>query len=396
MSLAFDANVDLALEAKFGASPLDSGLTYPDDLSAYFRGAKWTRGRSRTQSPFAAGRGFLFLDNSNGDFYSFDTAAAFYPDIEVGVPFRLVATYNSTDYGQVYGYVESWESAFPTNREEIVAVPFVETYGRLVRDSQSFTIAAQSTDARVGALLDAGGWDATRRNLDTGLASVAALDDEESTVAFRLEETAIVEQGSLFQDREGDIRFRNRVAYSGVTPTTVFGPSGADLTYTDISYEDSEDLLYNEARVSDVNSDVVTVINAASVAVHGTITHPQIDSIEIPNQAAALSVAEWIVLRHQGLDKRVDGLRIDPAGGPSNLWPVALGLDLRDVITVKAKYPGATDTFQQNLTVEKISVDIRPEGVWTVSYNLNPLSDFESQTFFQLDVSQLDGTHPLA
>jgi hypothetical protein len=390
---AFDADVDVTVELGFGSDPLDPTPTYVD-VSDFVRSAEWTRGRSTTMSTFPAGAGSVTLDNTDGRFYSFDTGSPYHPDVKVGVPIRIRAVHNSITYPEFLGYVSDWSSRFPTNREELIVLPIVETYARLIRKTIRRSFTTQKTDARVGVILDEANWPAGARNLDAGVADVATLVDEESTVGHRLVETELAEQGTLFQAADGSIRFKNRVANSGVTPAAVFGPSGADLTYTDVTYEDDEDFLYNEARVSaiaddDIADSQVTVIDATSAANHGTITYPVIDSIDIKGSTNAASVATWIVERHKELTKRITGLTVDPGGDPVNLWPEVLARDLRDVITVKVAFPGASETLTQNVTVEKIRHSFVAGDVWTTTYNLHPLVAFETQDFWILGTSLL-------
>lgn len=386
---AFDSDVDVTVEIGLGSNPLTTSPTWTD-ISDYVRGAGWQRGRPSTQTEFPAGQGSLLLDNSDGRFYSFDTGSPYSPNVKVGVPIRIVATHNATPYPLFRGFVGDWDSPYPTNREELIELPILERYARLIRENVKLTLASQRSDVRIGAILDAVGWPAADRNLDSGILTVAALEDEESTVGFRMVETAIAEQGHLFQAANGDITFKNRVASNGASPAAVFGPSGADLTYTDVAYEDDEDFLYNEAAVSNVDEDQVIYIDATSAAAHGTITYPVIDSIDIRNIAEASSVAQWIVHRHKDLTKRITGLTIDPAGDPANLWPEVLARELRDIITVKVDFPGASVTLEQDVTVEQIHHSFTAGGVWTVRYDTHPLSAIEQQAFFQLDVDDLD------
>lgn len=392
---AFDSDVDVLVELGFGSGPLDASPTWTD-VSEYVKAGNWTRGRPATQTSFPAGSGGLLLDNTDGRFYSFDTGSPYSPNVKVGVPVRIQAIHDANTYPQFRGFVGDWDSRFPTNRPELINLPIFETYARLIREHVRLTLDQQSSDARVDGILDEAGWPAGARNLDSGVVDLAALDDEESTVGFRLVETAIAEQGHLFQAANGDIRFKNRIANSGVTPAAVFGPDAPDLIYTDVSYEDDEDFLYNEAVVSNVDEDQVTVINATSADAHGTISHPPIDSIDIKNLSEARAVAQWIIERHKEITRRITGLAIDPAGDPANLWPEVLARELRDVITVKIAFPGASITLEQDVTVEQIHHSFVAGDVWTVRYNLHPLTDFESQVFFQLDVHALDGANPLA
>lgn len=386
MPAAFDSNVDVTVEFAPGFGPLDASPMWVD-ISQYVRGANWNRGRNSVVGDFPAGAGNLRLDNTDGRFYPWNTSSPYSPNLTVGVPIRIRATHNTVTYDLVRGYVRSWTSPSP-NSEEIQTVPFVETYSRLADNRIQTSMVAASTNDRVDDILDAAGWPAGWRNLDTGVASVAAIEPDASAV-FLLRDTTTAEQGDIFQDASGDVRFVARGA-TGTTPAAVFGPSGSDLTYVNVRVPYDDDFLFNRAFVTGATGDQQSAEDATSITDHGPVTFQPIDSDAIVGEPEALNIAEWIVAKHKVVEPRISGFSIDPAGDPANLWPVVLSLDLRDIVTVKVDYEGSPDVLTQDVAIEHIAHSFTAGGVWTVTYSCHPLSDFEQGSFIIFDSYQFD------
>jgi hypothetical protein len=384
---AFDSDVDVTVEVGFGSGPLADAPVWVD-ISTKVKAGSWSRGRSSVQTDCPAGAGTLFLDNSDGDFYPWNTSSPHSPDVTVGVPVRIQATHNLTTYPRFYGYVTRWPNRFPTNIEELAELEMVETFAHLEGKKLTGSYPAQSTNERVTALLDDVGWPAGRRQLDSGVASVAALEVEAEGVLDLLRAVVEVEQGQLFQAANGDITFLNRVAASGSASQSTFGPDGVELTYTDVTAVEDDDFLFNEALLTAATLDEVHVIDATSVAAHGPSTYEMLNE-QIPSIAVALNVGEWIVGKYKDVVPRITGLTIDPAGDPVNLWPEVLGRELRDVITVEASYPGSATQLVQEVAVESISDSFEASGVWIVGYGCHPLSELETQDYWILGTSQL-------
>jgi hypothetical protein len=394
MPAAFDGDVDVTVEVGFGSGPLADAPTWVD-ISTKVKAGRWRRGRSSVQNDFPAGAGTLFLDNSEGDFYPWNTSSPHSPNVTVGVPVRIQATHDSNSYPRLYGYVIRWPNRFPTDTEELAEMEMVETFAHLEGKKITTSYPEQSTNERVAALLDDVGWPATRRQLDSGVASVAALSVEAEGVLDLLRAAVEVEQGQLFQAANGDIVFLNRVAASGSASQSTFGPDGVELTYTDVTTVEDDDFLFNEALLTASTLDEVHVIDATSVDAHGPSTYEMLNE-QIPSIPVALNVGEWIVGKYKDVVPRITGLTIDPAGDPDNLWPEVLGRELRDVVTVEASYPGSATQLVQAVAVESIANSFEAGGVWVVDYGCHPLSELETQDYWILGTSELEVSTRLA
>lgn len=387
MTAAFDANVTVDVSLAVDGSGMFTASPAWTDIAGQVRGFSWTRGRQPAAGSFPAGSGQLILDNSEGDFYRFNTASPHYPELSSGNPIRIRATHNAVTYPLIVAYADSWVSPFPTNSEELVSVPIVERLARLTRNKVTGGYTNHRTDQRIGAVLNDVGWPAADRSLDTGYTTCAVYPAQDMAAINMLRDCEFAEQGSFFQDAAGNAVFYNRVKMSGVTAAFTFGPTGADLTYVDVTTSDDDSFIFNKATIVDAHGSTHTYTDSASVTVNGPITFEAFSDVVLPNDGP--DVALWVVESNKAQTERVTGFTVDPAGDPTNLWPL-LGLDLCEVIRVKVSYPGSSTQLDQLVMIERITHNMDTiSGGWTVTFGCSPLATIRTQDYWVLGTSAL-------
>lgn len=113
--------------------------------------------------------------------------------------------------------------------------------------------------ARIAAILDAVGWQAALRSLDTGQRVIQAADYENAGARSVLQEIAASEGGVLFMSRDGkvtfhDAHYRLNDVTSAVTLSNV--PSGAELPLSDAQLVYREDRIANRVAVTQTGTDL--------------------------------------------------------------------------------------------------------------------------------------------
>ena len=83
----------------------------------------------------------------------------------------------------------------------------------------------------------------------------------------------------------------------------------------------------------------------------------------------ALAVAENLKARYKDPQLRVDAFTFVPATDPANLWPVALGYDISQKLTVK-RIPAAGDTIDLDVFLEGISHNVG-EMQWETEFTVS-------------------------
>ena len=387
MSIEWDSNVTLTVEAAFGYAPYDTAPVWTD-ISAFLHGFSTYRGEIPSPTPnIIAGTLTLLLNNDNGEFDPNNTGSPYDPDVTLTVPIRVQAVYDGTTHPVFYGFVTAWNVAYPDYaKRSIVTVDCVDGLQLLNQyDLTSDTYAVQRSDVRIGAVLDSASWPATWRNLETGVAQISALTDGEGITAYEhLTDIATSAVGRLFVDASGDVTYHNRVHHSdGGRQVDVFGPT--DLQYRDIAPVYDDDFLYNTVVATGAFGSV-TVTDATSITNHRERALP-VDATVVPETEASNS-AEWYLAMFKDVATRVTSIEVFPQKNPARMWPTILGLDLRDSILVKTDPPGSGDPLYQQVTIQSVThtVDL---GEWVTTYDCYPLAAVETAQYWIMGTSQL-------
>jgi len=374
---------NVTTEIGLGSTMLDGSPTWTD-VSPYVRNATTNRGRPTIDGRFAAGTATLTLDNRDGRFNPENTAGAYYPDLQIGIPVRI---YEDSE-PIFYGSARAWPPAYPKTQDSFVTVPLVDGFYNInLDDLGGESYSAQTTTARLTAVLDAISWPAGLRDLDAGLASVQAAeiaqpgDGGDQPALLHLLDVVEAEVGTLFMSRDGKVTFRNRVALSGVSPSVSF--TDAEMSGLTVAFDD--DFMWNEFRVAREDGGQVIHVDTASVTAHGRRALVR-DVMPMSNDAEVLNVTEWLAAIFSGQRSRIDGLKLVMQDTAAHLDDV-LGLELRDLINV-THVPPAGDTINQDCVVEGIRHEMVPGG-WTTYLSVVPVTEFETQGYWILGTSEL-------
>lgn len=388
----------VTVEAAFGSSMFDAAPAWTD-ISAYFRSGSTSRGRASVDQRFETGTASLVLDNRDGRFTADNPSSPYFPNVKIGVPIRVTATWATVSYPIFLGSVRSWPPDYPTgNIESTVVVPLADGFYNLnLEDIAGISYGLQPGDERIIGVLDDIGWPAALRDIDDGIATVQVtdiaqpMDGGEQPALNHLLDVAEAEVGLLFMGRDGKVVFRNRVAMSAVTSEATFDGS-SELQYQEIGLRYDDSILYNDIRVAREDGIQVTYVNTTSVSEHGRRVLTR-DVMPMGNDPEVLNVAEWLSTLFGSQRLRIEGLKFKPMKYPA-LMAHMLNLDLREAVTIEMTPPGV-DAISQLSAIEHIRHDISP-GDWTTTWSVIPLTDLEQMQFWILGTHQLDTTTRLA
>ncbi len=150
----------VVVEAAFGANPGNwtQGVEYTWDIS----GVTWTdissrvigdgtqgrirvtRGRQYELSQEETGEISITLDNHDGIFTYGNTASPYYPNVVPGVPVRVSAWWEGTQYPVAAGYVERWPQEWPEMPQwGFSTVVAVDAYGPLSSTTLPSAVAGE-------------------------------------------------------------------------------------------------------------------------------------------------------------------------------------------------------------------------------------------------------------
>lgn len=233
------------------------------------------------------------LRNDEDKYNAFNATSPIFGDILPGRLVRLRATSPSskTIWQGVLDTVKP-SVEFPNTKRAVLTA-----YGPLsaLADTkvQIAMQTSQTTDALIGAILDAAGWPAGSRDLDTGTITVNRFWTTDKRVALNLmRELEASENGFLRESHDGDIVFEKdgaRQADSRATTSQVTlsdNPSGSELGYETIELEEPLASVRNDIRTR------VQLYQVQSLAV--LWTHPECTtSAGSPSLAPSESLTFW-------------------------------------------------------------------------------------------------------
>ncbi len=377
-------NVTLSVDLGFGSGPLATTPSWTD-ITTFVRGMVINRGRSSVRQEFDAGSLTLVLDNTDGRFDPNNSSSPYDPDLKLGTPVRIQALHSVTTFDLFRGHIDVWPLTYPqAGKDAVVTLDCVENLALIRGDeltAQAYSL--ESTDTRLGNILDDVGWPAADRTLDTGVLNVAAVTFTGSPSTL-ISELLEAEQGNLYVAGNGDATFKNRTAFSTATSQATYDP-GVSLDYMNVDLIYDDDTLYNKASITPLVGSVQTASDSTSITDHGPSAFDS-SNTSLVGESDALNVAEWVVGKNKDVAVRVAGFDVSPEDDPANLWPEVLGRELLEIVTVKVDPPGAGTTLDQLVAVESIQHSVTP-GEWIVTYSCHPLSTFETTDYWILGTS---------
>jgi hypothetical protein len=390
------------------------------DISPYIRELSIRRGRENFLDPIDTGTCTLVLDNLDGRFDPNNTDGYFYPNL---LPMRRVKIYatHGSAYNLFYGYVKAWpvkydpavpvESSVEAEANDGLNVlslkriqaewPVELTSDRLQRvlSEINWTLGGywMLDDVTIG-LHDASGVSKTNARLqvetddrsintdgnNTGSSYMAAEELVDIPALSHVQDIATVEDGVVFCDGSGKVRFHSRLRRTATTSSSLtFGDAGAEIRYTGLEYSATDDQLYTEvvASSSEDEDTVYTVKDdAAGIAYCRRTLDKQAMPIHERYVGEVQNYAEWLLYRTKTPTQHVTKLTCRPHRDDS--WASVLALEIGDRVTVKRRFSGAAIMSRDHF-IEGIEHKIkRPDSDWEITFSLSPAW---AATFWKLD-----------
>ena len=368
MSVAFDSDVTLTVEAAFGYAPLATPTW--TDISAYARSLVIKRGRSHELDQVSASTLNMVLSNDDGRFDPTYTTGAYYPNVVPMVPVRVRAAYSAVTYDLFRGFVEAWPQDWPAFKDATVKLRAVDAFKLLRRIYTNTAEVQESSGTRIGNLLDDASWPAGWRDLATGDVTVAAYTPNCQDVLSLIRQVEKTEGGLFFIAGDGDATFQDQTHRAALSSSATFGDSGAELRYAGLTLGYDDHQIWNRVEVQPEGGATQSAEDATSISAYAKRTLKIHDTLHISG-ATALTFAQTIRDRYKDPHVRIDSITMTPRRDPSGLWPEALGAELSDKYTVTRR-PPAGNTITTQVYVEGIDHRVNAaDKSWTTSFNLS-------------------------
>jgi hypothetical protein len=340
-----------------------------EDVSCQVRSYSFSTGRDRPLERFRAGTATLVLDDPDGRYSPWRTAAdtGVYGTIRPGIDIELWVEIGHTTYPRFAGRVVAITDVFPntTGRHEVRFdcadhMSLLAVYDGI---EQAPAGAGETSGARITRICDTAGYDQPRA-LDAGTVPLQA-----TTLAKNaLDETGLVcdtELGVLFCDLDGTLIHRDRNGlvtdprYTAIQAT--FGELEPELCYSDIVLASDTDKIKNVVSIANEGGTAITSEDPTSRSLYGPHTFRRFDLIH-ENPADSVVIADQHLDVYSYAANRIEKLTVQPAANPGQL-PALLPLGLLHRIQVRRRAEG----FQvvADLQIQAINETVEPDG-WTI------------------------------
>lgn len=376
----------LEVAIAFGYDPGDPAKVYtviPIDLVDQMRTERGQR--SLDIGGADPGKCVLRLLNKDRRFDPHYTGSPYYPNVKPGVSVRVQMTYAGTTYSLFTGTVEGWPQTWdgPQNWVTITALDALDTLNN-ANVTPGLSIPQQQSGDTIADVLDAIGWPAAARDLDTGVTPIQARVFGAGEKAYTyLKRVADTEQGYMFARGDGWIVFLERHAQAR-TPYTVVqvalsnAPGVGELPYASMqdpaySYRD----IKNDVQVTPEGMTTKRGFNQASIDDYGP--HAASYSTLHADVNEAQDMANHIVNRFKDPQLFMRGIVLDPIGDPA-LWPHVLGRELGDRISGEVQPPGPVGLITQEAFIQTIVHEYRYKD-WKTTWDTVPVFSLGSPWF---------------
>ena len=319
------------------------------DITDEVRNVTVKRGKNRELDRYSAGAATVQLNNQTRLFDPLNTASIFYGNI---IPRRQIRI-RSGGYNQFVGVIEDWNLDYDVTGQSLASITAADGFTLLAQQSLTAgTATAQKTGARIEAVLSqpSVAWPLADRIIDAGNSDLGA-DVFDGNVLSYLQSVEASEQGQLFINRDGYIRFVN----GAVTPTSVgaplFSDAGDGIPYVGATVQYGTELLYNQVEVT-YPAGTATAVNSESQTKYG-ISSTSVDTL-LANSTGADSLADYWVARYGEPDYRFEAIDVALDGLSGVDAETVLQLELGDVIEMHFTPNGVGDPIERYLQLTSI------------------------------------------
>lgn len=357
------------------------------DITQYVEALRIARGQPRWDSRFQAGSLSLTLDNTTG---------LFTPDVGqeiVGIPWRpgrlvrVMVNPDPTDPDTwVYlfsGRIDESTDAYTAATQDVTAtVRALDALGDLHAfnpPALSVATGVQDTDERVEAALDAMGWDALLRDLQTGLHTMQTSFLAQTTLE-ECQRAAEAEGGALFAGTDNSIVFKARDwLITDTRSTTIQGHLGYDSEQVeDVPYAEVTALkvswdmarIENDIQFARTGSTVYRVEDSASQVLFGKRSHQRLD-LQNNLDAEVEYLADRYLAAYKDLRYRVESVTIvaNDDTGNEDLNRLFYDAQFGDLVALNVD-TGRGWGYQLETHIIGISHDITAHD-WSVTFTLD-------------------------
>jgi hypothetical protein len=307
---------------------------------------------------------------------------------------RVMAEWDGITYELWRGFADQWEPSYSPGSAysecTLTATDASKVLAGIDRTALTVPVGGgEDSGARVDRILNSAGWPAGDRLVAAGDSTLQPTPLEGDAWA-ELQTVSQSELGEVYIDGGGRLVFRNRLAYltdaRSNTSQGTFGDSVGELSIEDLATSSDDATFFNEVAVTRAGGveQVAEDLDSQELYYRKTYRPPAEPLLE--TDEAALGYAHWLLHIASEPELRFTELTTNPAAGPADLWPHALGREIGDRITVRRRPPPDQALIERQSFIRGVRHEFTDES-WKTTWTLQDATRYGS--FFVLDHPEL-------
>ena len=360
------------------------------DVTNEVRTLAISRGRSTLLGEVQAGSASIVLDNRARLFDPLSGSGAAFPYVDNIVPRKNVQIL--LDGEAIFsGLVDDWQIDYSVSGDSTTTAVCGDGFLTLGQTNVGTTTkAAQTSGARVGAVLTEAGWPIAKRDLDVGQVTLQTDTPAANTNLLSYISTVKnTEFGAFYMDRQGLATFEDRLSTQNFAASTVLGAGGVPISSIEI--DSTTDQIFNTVVLTRAGGGTVTRTDSASESKFGKSELSQTDLL-FDDDTELGDLADFLLSRHKDVAYQIRSVSI-VVDGLSDAQRIAVGsLEVADPLRV-AFSPSTGAAISQFATLDRIDHSFtraEPNHVVTLSMSqAQPSFILDSVLFGALDASTL-------
>jgi hypothetical protein len=386
------------------------------DISNYTHAVSITRGRTRELDEVSTGTCSIELRNHTGRFVPYDVvvdgseileedglvltdesenplydesstvfASGILPGKRVVVSVEGVSIFD--------GFIDDWNYSYTPDNRADATIEAVDALSILAgaRLSEWETAEGEGAGYRIVATLNHPdvAYDGSVV-IDTGLARLQGDTVSAGTSALTyLQLVARTDFGSVFVDRSGVFRFRDRRSAASAAVSAAFADDGSEIPFSGINPQFGSELFYGRVTVQRAGGAVMSAVSASS-----NIRTLPLTGLLFDTDLNSQNLADFLLDLYEDPQTRIDGLTVILEALTEGQRETVLELDLGDVITILWTPQGTSSSTTQTVVIEGIDHATSVDGVHAVQFRLSQRAQsdvftLDSATLGVLDVNRL-------
>jgi len=354
------------IEAEFG------GKNSFVDITTAVTSIVVIRGRTDYTEQFSPGVAQVEALNYDGELDPDNTGGTYYGEILIGRRIRITSNADSLIYAQrIYeGAITDYTLNYDVSGTTTVSITCADGLAELAQRSiDDAAVSAELTGPRVTSILGLSDVNYTgTTNISTGYSTCAAGTASGNALSY-LHQVSITEQGALFVNRNGVLRFLDRYELLSA-PVETFSDDGSDINYEQVERLLTQTELYNQLEANRASATPVIRNDTTSQTTYG-IRLLDLGLVFFATDAEVTDMLDYAMVRYANTSPRIakvttlldDKLDADVAQ--------LCQLELTDSVVVEFTPPSST-AITLDCIIESIAHYYTVGAGWRSTFGFSP------------------------